>query len=235
MGRYPASVRLWQYIYLSERDGELCSVCAKGPEEVRLEIDHIDGDPNNNAPENLRFLCHRCNMKELWIRIKAKIRTQPSEKTAMSEILSRSTSMRGGAAEREIITKHDLSNADPSPQLIQKIEREKNESVSEIKAVEGRRSERMLDVYRESPELRISREKEPEFRKKCLAYVLRSEGFTVHQAIYELAEEISLSPITCRRYLEKLTSAVGPLKIGESGPRGHQVLLLREEYWEKIA
>jgi len=235
MARYPASVRLWQYMYLSERDGELCAVCGKGPEEVRLEIDHVDGDPNNNAPENIRFLCHRCNLKELWKRIKAKIKTQPSEKPPISELLSPSASMSGGGAEREIITKHDLSNADLPPEAIQKIACERDENVSEIRSVEGRRSERMLDVYRESPELRISREKEPEFRRKCLEYVLRAEGFTVHQAIYELAEEISLSPITCRRYLEKLTSAVGPLKIGESGPRGHQVLLLREEYWEKIA
>jgi len=235
MARYPASVRLWQYMFLCERDGELCSVCGKGSAEVRLEIDHLDGDPNNNAPENIRFLCHRCNMKELWKRIKSQIRTQPSEKAPISEILSRSTSMRGGATEREIITKDDLSNADPSPELIQKIEREKNESVREIRSVEGRRSERMLDVYHESPELRISREKEPEFRRKCLECVLRPEGLTVHQAIYELAEEIQISPITCRRYLEKLTSAAGPLKVGEEGPRGHQVLLLREEYWEKKA
>jgi 5-methylcytosine-specific restriction endonuclease McrA len=30
--------------------------------ELTLDIDHIDGNPNNNHPDNLRLLCRRCNV-----------------------------------------------------------------------------------------------------------------------------------------------------------------------------
>jgi len=231
MGRYPASVVWWQYYALTKRDGEFCCVCKKGPEEAHLEVDHIDGDRNNNSPNNLRLLCHGCNVREYWRKIHEAIKGQPPEKAPISEILSGSSPSQ--TSEREIITKHDLLNTDPPPHIIQKIEHRKDESVSEIKAGgEGRRVEQQLDVYRESPELRISREKEPEFRRLCVEYVISRSLFTVNDATFEVSEEISLSPITAQRYLKKLTSAKGPLKIGE-GPRGHQRLLLREEYWEK--
>ena len=231
MGRYPASVRWWQYQFLVTRDGEFCTICKKDPKEVgTLEVDHIDGDRNNNAPQNIRLMCHGCNIKEYWRKIHEKLEAQPSEKTAISDLLNPNRT-----SEREIITKHDLVNADPSAEAIQKIERGKDESVSEIKAGgEGRRVEQQLDVYRESPELRISREKEPEFRRLCVEYVITRLLFTVNDAVFEVSEEISLSPITAQRYLKKLTSAKGPLVIGE-GPRGHQRLLLRKEFWEKKA
>jgi len=231
MARYPASVRLWQYYYLCERDGESCKVCKKGPDEVKLEIDHVDGDPNNNAPENIRLTCHDCNIREMWTKIKHKIKTQPSEKSAASEVLSASGAPQG--IEREITSK-DLVNTNITDQDLQKIEHGTSESGSEIKALEGRRVERQLDVYRESPELRIARDKQPLFRKVCLELILSPGGLTTHRAYYEVSERIDISPTTAMRYLGKATSAAGPFKLGE-GPRGHQLVLLREDYWEKKA
>lgn len=32
--------------------------------DAKSEIHHRDGDPTNNAPENIKFLCHACHMAE---------------------------------------------------------------------------------------------------------------------------------------------------------------------------
>jgi len=37
-----------------------------------LEIDHIDENRNNNIPQNLRILCHKCHLKRHNIREKKK-------------------------------------------------------------------------------------------------------------------------------------------------------------------
>ena len=61
--------RLWCYRYLTLRDGEQCQLCGANPatrnngnEPLKLEIDHVDGDPWNWLPENLRLLCKPCNI-----------------------------------------------------------------------------------------------------------------------------------------------------------------------------
>lgn len=68
--RLQSNTRLWCYRFLVLRDGERCARCyedfsaanngsaAKNP----LEIDHIDGDPFNWKPDNLRLLCKKCNV-----------------------------------------------------------------------------------------------------------------------------------------------------------------------------
>lgn len=64
--------RLWCYRYLVIRDGESCLLCGALPATRNngfnvaeiLEIDHVDGDPWNWLPENLRLLCKKCNLAE---------------------------------------------------------------------------------------------------------------------------------------------------------------------------
>ncbi|MBX2867009.1 HNH endonuclease [Candidatus Kaiserbacteria bacterium] len=52
--------------YLVEINGEKCSSCGwrkKHPttKKVPLEVDHIDGDPENNNLNNLSLLCPNCH------------------------------------------------------------------------------------------------------------------------------------------------------------------------------
>jgi len=226
----PASVRYWIYQYVAARDGERCSnpSCGKGPEEAFLEVHHINGDPNDYKPQNLNLLCRSCNRKKFWERIKEKLATQQPTQSVVSEALSAVKESEG--------EKTSPNEATTITEAIQKIEQgQSRASVSESENVGGGlRDDRMLAVGSESPELRINREKEHLYRATAIELVLRPEGLTVYQAINEIAEIVAISPTTARRYLGKMVSRAGPLKIGE-GKRGHQVLLLREEVWQGIA
>ena len=72
--RWSEKTRAWAYRYLVLRDGEACAICHAVPTtrnkasipnpttRNRLDIDHIDGNPKNDNPDNLRLLCRRCNV-----------------------------------------------------------------------------------------------------------------------------------------------------------------------------
>lgn len=89
--RWSKKTRAWAYRYLVLRDGEQCAICHATPTvpitttptstkattrnnppstkatarnnlNTTLDIDHIDGNPNNDEPDNLRLLCRRCNI-----------------------------------------------------------------------------------------------------------------------------------------------------------------------------
>jgi hypothetical protein len=51
--------------YLIHKNGEVCQICKQLPIHarrfLRLQIDHIDGNSDNNLPENLRLLCPNCH------------------------------------------------------------------------------------------------------------------------------------------------------------------------------
>lgn len=51
--------------YLSEERGALCEKCGNGETwnglPLTLQLDHIDGDSDNNFPSNLRLLCPNCH------------------------------------------------------------------------------------------------------------------------------------------------------------------------------
>lgn len=56
---------------LIERDGHRCLFCNVGPswngKDLKLQIDHIDGNRKNNVLDNLRLLCPNCHSQtETW-------------------------------------------------------------------------------------------------------------------------------------------------------------------------
>lgn len=50
---------------LIELHGEKCTLCGQGPlwnnKQLTLQVDHIDGNSDNNHPDNLRLLCPNCH------------------------------------------------------------------------------------------------------------------------------------------------------------------------------
>lgn len=54
-------VRRWLY----EKKGHECEICKNSKwleKPIPLMVDHIDGNSDNNRPENIRLICGNCNM-----------------------------------------------------------------------------------------------------------------------------------------------------------------------------
>jgi len=86
MGRF--STRQLEIViqFLMARDGRFCERC-KTPLlhlKTKVRVDHKDGDPGNWDGENLRLLCHPCNIKS-GLEIKAWL-VSKSDKEAPIEL-----------------------------------------------------------------------------------------------------------------------------------------------------
>ncbi len=58
--------------YLTEVNGCACSECGVGEtynnKPITLQVDHVDGNSDNNAPSNLRLLCPNCHSQTpTWV------------------------------------------------------------------------------------------------------------------------------------------------------------------------
>lgn len=51
--------------YLAEDRGYKCEVCGLGEtwqdKPITLHVDHVNGDPSNDSPDNMRLLCPNCH------------------------------------------------------------------------------------------------------------------------------------------------------------------------------
>ena len=56
--------------FLAERRGYACEVCGIGDwngKSLTLHVDHINGDPSNNMPDNLRLICPNCHSQTKFL------------------------------------------------------------------------------------------------------------------------------------------------------------------------
>ncbi len=90
-----------------------------------------------------------------------------------------------------------------------------------------------VGLSQSSVEIQINLDKEPKFRSAVQFYVFtkRQAGYT--DVVYRFAEEIGISPVTADRYLKKMTSDAGPLKIVRTGKGSSKGLQIRPEYWKR--
>ena len=61
-GTFPGKLSLREY--LTETHGYKCSCCAISEwnnNPITLDVDHTDGNPYNDTPSNLRYLCPNCH------------------------------------------------------------------------------------------------------------------------------------------------------------------------------
>jgi hypothetical protein len=87
--RLSASVIYWQRRYLITRDGEHCAICGKSQAELRhvLEVEHINGNSNDNRDFNLRLACKSCNQVWRWRLYHERIKTQRPVRSPTSEFI----------------------------------------------------------------------------------------------------------------------------------------------------
>ena len=66
--------------YISEFVGEICALCKTGPEWnglfLSLQLDHVDGNSDNDCISNLRLLCPNCHSQTDTFSGKLKVKKQ---------------------------------------------------------------------------------------------------------------------------------------------------------------
>jgi hypothetical protein len=218
LSRFPRSVYPIVVALLGQREGEKCRFCERAG--LPLEIHHIDGDRNNNDPNNLCLACHICNCAQY-------------QRLREEQLLADLTNQ----------TPQEVSNTEnPTPPITPRTRIEPQTMLSHTQRnTPSQTSEKPPDGFSltqnrshtDLSEIEINREKEPEFRRlvKELIYTRRA-GLTYHDAVYEVSEMIGASPVSCRRYLDKMISKAGPLMLGK-GKAGRQPLLLRESFFDR--
>jgi len=84
MSRLNSRQRKKLYKFLVERDGEKCKSCGRTPKlhGTKLIIDRIDNNDPNYYPDNIQFLCYRCNYKK---NPRKKARKQPLDTVSVCE------------------------------------------------------------------------------------------------------------------------------------------------------
>ena len=56
--------------YLAEARGYKCEVCGVSDwqgEKLTLQVDHINGDPSNDKPDNVRLICPNCHSQTRYL------------------------------------------------------------------------------------------------------------------------------------------------------------------------
>jgi hypothetical protein len=74
----------WVRRTLAERHGSCCSVCNIdnwNGKDIKLEVDHIDGNHTNNSIKNLRLICPNCHSQTPTYKNKNKGNGRPARRS----------------------------------------------------------------------------------------------------------------------------------------------------------
>lgn len=69
-GRKPNIFRDVARRFIAEKRGYKCEVCGLtkwNEKAITLQVDHINGDPSNNHPTNLRLICPNCHSQTAFL------------------------------------------------------------------------------------------------------------------------------------------------------------------------
>jgi len=100
--RWATQTRYWAYRFLVLRDGEVCQDCGEIPTTRNgLDIDHIDGDENNNEESNLRLLCRKCNVARENRRRARRPSVQEERENPRTRVLKQTVPYHEGSAEMQ--------------------------------------------------------------------------------------------------------------------------------------
>jgi hypothetical protein len=206
--RFDPMVRARYYSYLVQRDGENCALCSKTPlqivrgrlffeaggqQSVRggrisiLEIDHIDGNPKNNALSNLRLLCHRCNARAYQLQC-----VREGGEMNHGDVIDADSKKGTLGLTMTIYNK-----------LIERERKEGNDSTRIVK---------QLACYEQGdPTMKANALFEVPFREWVLEQVNMRGFLSMNDAKYGGAENVKCSPKVAEEYIKKLASITGPL------------------------
>jgi len=95
--------------------------------------------------------------------------------------------------------------------------------------VDGERSGNLLSQQDASWEARVNREREPAYRSWLMLRLLEEGFVSVREAIYSGAERCEISPLTSRRYLQKMVSPSGPCAIVDNR------VVVKPEHWAHLS
>lgn len=229
-----------------ERDGDGCAHCGWYPggkpsrfqrrhavaKDIVLELNHIDGNPENNQPDNWNLLCTTCNL--FWRPTTVRtLRTGTTIGGVVDE---------AGDIERGVLGDHETDSGSPAKGNDPETMTSEPDTpapakghvgvdgmgvgVRETGSLEAEKASATRRVREEVPfregetTMQANARYEPGYRMYCLTTVERQKKVRWAELEDGGAEHVGCSPGTAYKYLRKLTSPTGALMvIVEEGER----------------
>jgi hypothetical protein len=197
-------------------EGEKCAYCGWRPGDKpteaqrgfnqalqQIELNHKDGDPNNNKPSNLNLLCKSCNLRGAG--------------NVMSDVTNAAVD---GRPKGSVGLAPSLKGVDSECARANETEREEEEKRKQ----EVERTE----VYAEgSSEMRVNIKSEREWIDLMFREIGEKGSIPEDYANKEFARRLRLSSATTKRYLDKYKYD-GPFMVIES--EGVPIVVFRKQY-----
>ena len=223
------------------RDGRRCAHCGwilggkftrfqrRHPvaKDIVLELNHVDGNPENNTPDNWNLLCTTCNLFWRPKTVKAlKTGEAGDTETRRGELETKPTAAfqpaKGGQGATE---PGEMTPEHPGPAKghvgVEGMGEGERETVLEAEKASATRRVREEIPFREGEtSMQANARYEPMFRIYCLTTVRSLKKVLWDDLESGGAEHVGCNTGTAARYLRKLTSPAGALmKVVEDGQR----------------